>query len=44
VVMDEAIGSLFCSKVFNGIGPEDIAHQAVGWRFPEAVDLSTPTT
>ena len=40
VVMNETLLSLFLTKIFYGIWPEDIAHQALGWWFSESVKLS----
>lgn len=38
-VVDKIIRRLFLPEFFQRIGPEDITHQAVSGRFPEAVDL-----
>ena len=39
MVVNEAFVGLFLPKVLYGVGPEDVAHQALGRRLPEAVDL-----
>lgn len=39
VIMQEAICRLLCSKILCGIGPQDVAHEALRGRFAEAVDL-----
>lgn len=39
VVMHVELASLFLAEFFKRIGPEDIAHQAMSWRFSEAIDL-----
>jgi hypothetical protein len=39
VVMDEEIGCFLLTKLFQWIGPEDVAHQALSGRFPETINL-----
>jgi hypothetical protein len=39
VVVDEEIIGLLLTKLFQGIGPEDVAHEAVCGRLPETVNL-----
>lgn len=39
MIMNKEIGSLFLSKLLERVGPKEIAHEAVGWWFPEAVNL-----
>lgn len=30
----------FLSKVFQWVGPEQVAHETVGWWFPESVQVA----
>ena len=39
MVVDVAIGRLFLTKVFYRIGPQDIAHDPMGRRLSETVNL-----
>lgn len=40
MIMHKELGRLFLSKLFQGISPQKIAHQAMCWWLPEAVDLA----
>jgi hypothetical protein len=37
--MDKRVVVLLVAKLLERVGPEDVTHEAVGRRFPEAVDL-----
>lgn len=39
MVVQEVIVGLFLAEVLERVGPEDVAHEALGRRFPEAIDL-----
>ena len=39
VVVDKVLVGLLGSKVFVRIRPKQIAHESMGWRFAETVDL-----
>lgn len=38
--MHKKFRRFFLSKLFQGIGPQKIAHQAMCWWLPETVDLA----
>lgn len=42
MVMDKILLRLFTAEILQRIGPKDVAHQSVGWRFTESVDLRWP--
>lgn len=39
MVVNEEFRCLFLTELLERIGPEDVAHQAMGWWFSEAVNL-----
>jgi hypothetical protein len=39
MVVQEVVAGLFLAKVFKGIGPEDVAHETLGGRLAETVNL-----
>lgn len=39
MIVDKGFGNFLLPKIFHGIGPEDIAHQAVGRRLAESIKL-----
>jgi hypothetical protein len=41
MIMEETLSRLLRPKVFDGIGPEDVAHQAMSGRFSEAINLQS---
>jgi hypothetical protein len=41
MVVNEEVLGLFLAKLFERVGPENVAHQTVCWRLPETVNLIT---
>ena len=39
MIVQKAVRRLLRAEVFDWVGPEDVAHQAGGWRFAETVEL-----
>ena len=39
VIVNKTVGSLFLTKVFDGVRPQDITHETLGGWLAEAVDL-----
>lgn len=39
MIVQEIIASLFLAEIFEGIGPQDVTHEALGGRFSEAINL-----
>jgi hypothetical protein len=37
--MNEEIARLFLAKFFERVGPKDIAHESMGWRLAETINL-----
>lgn len=44
VIMNEELRRLLLPKLFQRIGPEDVAHQAVCWWFAKAINLNMVST
>lgn len=40
MVVNEVLGSLLLAKFFQWICPENVAHEAMSGRFPEAINLT----
>ena len=39
VVVHEVLGCLLLAELFEWVGPEDVAHESLGWWLAETVDL-----
>jgi hypothetical protein len=39
MVVNKEVVSLFLSEFLERVSPEDVAHEAMGWRLPETVNL-----
>lgn len=39
MVVNEEVVGLLLAKFLKWISPKDVAHEAVGWGFPETVNL-----
>lgn len=41
MIVNVELASLFLTEFFEGVSPEDIAHEAVSGRFSESIDLQS---